>query len=314
MTSRHVLGLVVAAVLAVGLAGCGRQLAAAGQKMHSSAAASRIERIIPAPAGLVGLTAPEPNGTIWVLAGNARVKALTEVNLLSGKPVMTIGVDPRAESVAESPTGLIALGLAGRGVGAVQFVMPPRVLPTGVVPVGGPVRSVEFSQVGKDLYALDASRHSASVSVVSAYDKRLVRTLGVSKFSIGCVPNPASTAVFCFDAHGTIQQTLLRSDQLVQSYSLSRRLISAVVSPLGSPLYVLAQVGSSWQILVIDPATEQLKKVLPAPAHAVALAISPDGRTLYIGVGTPHYGNLQVLEVEPPLSSKGGLFDSASKG
>jgi hypothetical protein len=35
--------------------------------------------------------------------------------------------------------------------------------------------------------------------------------------------------------------------------------------------------------------------VIPAALDSVALALSPDGRTLYDFVGTPGYGNIQEI-------------------
>jgi Tol biopolymer transport system component len=75
--------------------------------------------------------------------------------------------------------------------------------------------------------------------------------------------------------------------------------IAVAVSTSGSTLYVLNTVGAGANVGVIDVATEAQTKVLPAPADSVAVQVSPDGGSLYVVVGTPTVGNVQVYAIAP---------------
>src|SRR5215471_9896872 len=91
-------------------------LAACSSGITLSAAPTRStrgpERIVAAPKNLRSAAEPQPNGTIWTLAGNDAARALWEFNLAGGqKPIGAKPVSNAAVSIAESLTGVIGVAL-----------------------------------------------------------------------------------------------------------------------------------------------------------------------------------------------------------
>jgi hypothetical protein len=57
-----------------------------------------------------------------------------------------------------------------------------------------------------------------------------------------------------------------------------------VAAPAGSLLYVLAETSrNSMAVIPVDADSGHEEKAIPVPADSQAMAISPDGRTLYVG-------------------------------
>lgn len=82
-------------------------ISGAAPRSAGLASVIRPQRVIAAPKGLVSAAGPQPNATIWMLAGLAKIKTLYEFDLVSGRLLDSIPVSNAAQSVAESPTGLM---------------------------------------------------------------------------------------------------------------------------------------------------------------------------------------------------------------
>lgn len=60
-----------------------------------------------------------------------------------------------------------------------------------------------------------------------------------------------------------------------------------VAAPAGSLLYVLAGTSrDSMAVVPVDADSGRERKAIPVPADSQSMAVSPDGRTLYIGTGS----------------------------
>lgn len=72
-----------------------------------------------------------------------------------------------------------------------------------------------------------------------------------------------------------------------------------VAAPTGSLLYVLAQTSRNSMAVIPVTDSGQEGKAIPVPADALAMAISPDGRMLYIGTGNVYgSGSGEVIPVD----------------
>jgi len=59
---------------------------------------------------------------------------------------------------------------------------------------------------------------------------------------------------------------------------------------------VLKKVNGSYEVSIVDLATEAQTSVIGAPEDGGTIALSQDGKTLYVGVCNPKVGNVQVFE------------------
>jgi DNA-binding beta-propeller fold protein YncE len=254
-------------------------------------------KIIPAPRALVDGTAPLPGGVIWALYGNRSAMRLGRFAPSAGEKWHSVAVSPTATCVAGSSRGLLALGLARPTTGAVVFLDATTGRRIRSVAVRGPVRALAFGYGGKTLYVLDGTAASMEVTRLSTSSFRVAGAVGVPRDPIGIVPDRSETAVWTLQRSGVLEETSLASGGTLAAFSTGNPAVAVAASPDGDRIYVLKRTATTMNVSIITSATEDVERVIPAALDSVALALSPDGRTLYDFVGTPGYGNIQEINL-----------------
>jgi serine/threonine-protein kinase len=283
--------LVVLAALSTLAAGC-------SHSHHTTATTSPAvpSKIIATPAGLVGGTSESPT-RLWVLAGTPSAKALHLINPETGSVEATVQVSNQAESIAESSSNVIALGLAGPSSGAVQLYDGNTGDLITSIPIGAPSKAVAFGSDGT-LYVLNGSASSTSVTIIDTATKHVTGSIGAPLHAVGLAVD--STQNYVYTADGTkVDQLPLTKGQASASFPTTDPGISLALSSNGQFLYVLKGNTIVDNVGVLSTATESMIKVLSAAANSVSIALSRDGRTLYDFVGTPSTGNVQVISLPP---------------
>src|ERR1700691_2523510 len=102
-TRSGALGIVLVTLTAATLAACSGGRGA--PQPQQTRAASKPRQIFPAPKNLLAAAEPQPNGTLWALAGDSASKGLYDINLANGGVVGSISVSNAARSVTESLSG-----------------------------------------------------------------------------------------------------------------------------------------------------------------------------------------------------------------
>ena len=289
--------LLVGAMALAGCGGSGGTSTGSQRPTGKSAGSTGRSRAVAAPAGLLAGTVPQPNGTLWVLAGTNTVRTINEINLSTGTQSLSVGVSDTARALAQSSTGILALGLASSKAGAVELLNASTGAVTGTIPVGAPVMSVAFGDDGVTLYVLNGTAKTRSVTVIDTSAQKVTGTIGLPSDARSIVPTPDQKGIWSLQASGVVQETSLTSRKPTESFSTASPGIAVAVAPSGGVLYVLKGTGAQANIAVISVATERITSVLPAAASSVGLGVSLDGSQLYDFVGAPSYGNIQILDL-----------------
>ena len=124
------------------------------------------QRILRAPGSLVSVTGPAANGTMWMLAGKSS-KGLFEMDSSSGGMKGSISVSADARSVAETPSGIIAVALGGKRTGALELLSSAGKL-VKTIALPAPALQVVVGSDGTTFYVLTATDTTASVAVVGS--------------------------------------------------------------------------------------------------------------------------------------------------
>ena len=281
---------------AVLLSGCGSGGSSHTTKNDTTQHASPVHSLA-APAGLIAGAAPQPDGLVWVLSANRRIRTIGQVDLTNGKQKQAVGASAGATAVAQSSTGVVALGVGTTKTGAVQLVNASTGVLESSVAVGAPVGDVAFGDDGTTLYVLNGTAKSHSVATINTTTEKIVATMGMPSDAQAIVPNPSQDAIWSVEHSGSVQETSLTDHKPMESFSVGDPGVSIATSPNGRLLYVLKLSGDGANIAVIDASTEKIKRILPAARGSVALSISLDGKRLYDFVGTSQYGNIQVIDL-----------------
>lgn len=238
---------------------------------------------------------PQANGIMWLLSGSGRVRTLSDLNLNAGRVEGVVPESSSATALAESSTGVIGAGLATATTGALQFHNGGTGALLATVPIGAPALDVAAGADGNTFYVLNGGPASRSVTVVDQPQNKAVGTVGVSLGTVSIAAAPAQNAVYTLTDTGTVAEVSTVGRQVLTQFSIGHSGRDLALSPDGTTGYVLKGQGRVRTIAVVNMTTETVLRVLPAPADAERLTLSPGGSMLYVAVGTPAYGNVQVI-------------------
>jgi hypothetical protein len=291
----------LALIAAVALLAAASWLAACGAGTEASRTGSLAvksktprERIIAAPRAVLGAAGPGADGTLWVVAGNSAVGLFT-FSSATGRETGSVSVSRAARSVAQAPDGVVALAVSTRSTGALELMRGTDGKVWRTVSLPAPALQVIATSTSRDFYALTAWPSAASIAIVSSADGRIVGNVPVPNDAVSFAADPQQNLIYVLERNGLVDDIDMTAGSIRSSFSVGDPGESLALSPDGSTLYVLKGTTSVSNIAVIGTATESTVKVLPAPSHCIQVLVSPTGRQLYEVVGSPRYGNIQVV-------------------
>jgi hypothetical protein len=194
--------VIIAAACAVVLAACSSSNNTGGT--NSTSGAIKPVKSFSAPKDLISFASPQADGSAWILSGTSAAKTIQELNLNSGSLGQPIGVISSAVSIAETYNGMIALGIATPGSGAVELLSsnnPGNVLFT--VAVSAPVVEVVPSVDGSEFYALESANNVDSIQTISTASGKVY--LFLLTRSLLC-PHPIMLRFMCYKAVGKLRK------------------------------------------------------------------------------------------------------------
>lgn len=281
-------------------AGCGSG-GTAPATTTPSVGPSRPSHVYPGPAGLIAGAQPQPDGFMWLLARVGGTADLQKLNLTTGRVDQVVPASSSSSSLAQSPSGVIGVGLATASTGALELRNGASGGLVSSVPIGAPVKDVVAGADGTTFYVLNGTTASASVTLVNDQTDKISVTLPVPLDTVAVTVDPTGQTLSALRADGHVDQINLGTGSVEASFPVGTTPVQLTTSDTGTTLYVLKRTngGAGADVGVVDTTTETQTRALPAPANSVGLQISPDGRTLYLVVGTPRYGNVQAFPLKP---------------
>ena len=254
------------------------------------------QRILRAPGSLVSATQPQANGYMWMLAGVSSM-GLFEMDSSTGHLTGSVSVSGAARSVAETSTGVIGLALGTARSGALELLSSTGKV-TKTVPLPAPARQVVVGSDGTTFYVLTGTATTASVTIVSSRDGRILGSVPMPSDAVSVVPDvrrdhpvrPGGQRAGRSDRHHRGQGRR----QIQGGHQGRHGAVDRAQPGRQHALRPEAADGVS-NIADVNVATEAVRKVLPAPSHCVGMLVSSGGGQLYELVGTARYGNIQVF-------------------
>ncbi|MHB1517716.1 MAG: YncE family protein [Acidimicrobiales bacterium] len=268
----------------------------------TTAATSPVKpiRVYPGPAGLLAGAQPQPNGYLWLLARRSSVADLQELDLTTGKIAQIVPASASSTALSQSPSGVIGVGLATASTGALELRNGTSGSLVATVPIGAPVKDVVAGADGTTFYVLNGTPTSLSVTLVNAQTDKASVSVPVPLDTVAIAVDPTGQSLFALRADGHVDEVNVGTGSVAASFAVGANPFQLTTSNTGSTLYVLKSTPNGGaDVGVVDLATESQTMALPAPAHSVDVQVSPDGRTLYLVVGTSTYGNVQLLSLSP---------------
>ena len=292
-TRAHVRGIVLGAVAVTALTACAS--GGSGQQVRHGSP-DRPQQVLPAPKGLLAAAQPQPNGTMWALAGDASSKGLFDISLASGKGAGSISVSNAAQSVTESLAGVVGLALGTGRTGALEMLNGSTGKVIRTIPLGAPARDVVVASDGTTFYVLDGNAKSASVTVVNSRNGDQQGTVPVPVNTVSIAPDAQGSSLYALQPDGTVSQVAVVGGKIMTRFPTGQGGRSLALSPDGTSLYVLKDASKATaNVAEVNLATESVQRTLPAPTSSRQVLVSADGTQLYQLVGTPAYGNIQVF-------------------
>jgi DNA-binding beta-propeller fold protein YncE len=163
------------------------------------------------------------------------------------------------------------------------------------VAMPAPVTAIAPGSDGTTFYVLHKTPRAAGVTLFDAQRGLREGSIPVPLGTVALVSTPSQKFLYCLEPSGLISQTSVTDGRLTSQFSVAGTGRSLALSPDAGTLYVLKGIGPVRNVAVVKLATQTVVKVLPAPADAEVIRLSPDGTILYDVVGTPAYSNIQVF-------------------
>jgi DNA-binding beta-propeller fold protein YncE len=156
--------------------------------------------------------------------------------------------------------------------------------------------SVAVSPGGRTLFAAsgDCCNAADAVTEVDLATGRAGRRIVVGEPVLRLTVTPDGKTLFVLTVNGTTETTALTPVSIATGRAAKplrlRRPVDMVASPDSTLLYVLDGTGGkSLAVVPVSVASRHAGRAIPVPAGSQALAVSPDGGTLYVGAGNPHH-------------------------
>ena len=299
MTRLRVLAVGGLATLSVtALAGCGTNVHKAALKSAPKKPATTRVMSMGAPAGLADAGPPQPNGTMWVLVKKPTAANIQLLDLSTHHIQGIVPVSASASAITELSTGTVVVGTATLHAGSVELRNGTTGALEKTVPISGPVKALAAGSNGTTVYVLEGTPKVKSVTILNSQTGKVQGVVPAGSGSVAVAPSPGGSQVYAVQANGLVLDAETAGAAATSRFSISGgSAINAAISPDGSVLYVLKAVGPVRNVSVVNVGTENVVKVLPAPADTVAVQVSPDGTLLYEAVGAPTYGNVQAISL-----------------
>lgn len=284
-------GVLLAGTLALAACGGGDS----GKSTRASTSVFAPKRIMRAPRDLLSAAEPQGNGTMWMLAGTAKSRGLFQLDPSNGQVLGSISVSAGAQSVAQTSTGLLGLGLGTQRSGALELLDSHTGKVKKTISLPAPAREVVVGSDGSTLYVLTGWPSAASVIIVDSGSGARQGTVPVPRGTASVVPNVQQSTLYALQGNGLITEIGVAGGRVRSNFKIGSSGTSLAISPDGNTLYALKDAGTASNIAVVDAGTESVRRALPAPAHCVQVLVAPSGDQLYDIVGTQTYGNVQVF-------------------
>ena len=296
LTRRRVAAAITLTSAAIAIAACSAGGTSATSPGSTDVSAGiRPEHIVQAPKNILASAVPQPNGTMWVLAGSAESRGLFELDPTSGKVFGSISVSSAARSVAQTATGVIGLALGTDRAGALELLDGQTAKVIRTVPLSAPAREVVVGSNGTTFYVLAGWGSSSSVTIVNSQDGQVRGTVPVPLEAVSVAPDVQQATLYVLQRDGRVSQISIGDGKVVATFVVGDSGQSLALSPDGTALYVLKDTDAGANVAIVDVATESVRRVLPAPANCLEVLVSASGSQLYEVVGTAGYGNIQIF-------------------
>jgi len=269
-----------------------------GTSSHAArGVAMRPVSLLAAPKDALAATVPQPNGTMWVLAGGRASRGLFELNAMTGHVLGSVSVSNAARSVAQSQSGIIGLALGTDRSGALALLDGRTAGTIRTVPLPAPARDVVAGSDGTTFYVLTGWATASSVAIVDSRDGRVRGTIPVPQGAVSVAPDVQQTSLYVLQSNGHVSQIAIAGGKVMANFAVGNSGQSLTLSPDGGTLYALKDINTAANVAVVNVARESVRRVLPAPSHCLEVLVSAGGGRLYDVVGTAKYGNIQEFAV-----------------
>jgi DNA-binding beta-propeller fold protein YncE len=296
VTRRRVAAAITLTSAAIAMAGCSTGGTPATSPGSTDVwAGIRPEQIVEAPKDILASAVPQPNGTMWVLAGSTESRGLFELDPTSGKVFGSVSVSSAARSVAQASTGVIGLAVGTGRAGALELLDGRTAKVIRTVPLSAPAREVVVGSDGSTFYVLTGWGSSSTVTIVDSQDGRVQGTVPVPLEAVSVAPDVQQTTLYVLQRDGRVSQISIADGKVTATFVAGDSGQSLALSPDGTALYVLKDTDAGANVAVVDVATESVRRVLPAPGNCLEVLVSASGSQLYEVVGTAGYGNIQIF-------------------
>ncbi len=225
---------------------------------------------------------------------------------VAAKPTHPVGVlsimlaiPGRPHGVAATPDGRFCISQVDAHTVTCGQLLPNGVLLDSAVSVGQTPAHVALSPSGTHAYTAD--QHAASMTIVDVRTQKATGTVRLSGEGFNLLTHPTAARVYVTTGSGTLHVIDVRSQDVLARLSVGSAANGLAFDAPAGLLYVSSR--DAGRVTALQTATNMIMRTYTVDAMPQRIAVSPDGRTLYVATEST---GLNVLDLES------GVRDSVS--
>ncbi len=243
--------------------------------------------------------AVNPDGSYaYVLNEDGTVSVVSTASNAVTATIGTANSSSASQAIAISPDGTTGYVSKG-GLGVVSVLNLTKDSVTRTISVPSP-SALALSPNGKELYVSTASAEGPGVSVISTATDAVTGSIsGLISGGSSLVVSPDGSSLYIMEgAYGAVAIAKTATSAVVDTVTAFDEPDAAVLSPSGKSLYVTD--GSS--VAIMDTSTDAVtnsiaigQPAVGASSGVAAIAITPDGNSVYVAGTINYLGVLAVI-------------------
>lgn len=239
---------------------------------------------------------------VWIVAGLPNQRIVAEYSLESSQEIREFPVASSATSVADSLSGVLAVGFGdlAHSVGYINFYSDVYTNFITKLEMPGPVMNLARFGSNGDILALVEIGAAKEIFLINPLDYQILSKINVSNLATAMATGYDPSSFFILESNGQVE-SVETSNGTPSSLFKTAIVARAIATTQDRSVVLTLQCTPAYcNVVITDASTEQDLNALPAPAAATAIAIT-DNNYLIDTVGTPQVGNIQVFDVSKVL-------------
>jgi YVTN family beta-propeller protein len=250
---------------------------------------------VPTDAGPYAVAADQAGNRAYV--ANTYADTITVIDTINLTSVATVHVGGNPRGVAVNAAGTrVFVAVTSNSTVAVVDTSDNSVITTIPIPSGP--HSLVVSPDGARVYVANNVNYNSNLTVIDTATNSVAGNIPVGSGPVDVALNNDGSRLYVTNNQdftvSVIDTQAGAIGAVIATLQAGHGVSGVAVNPISGKVYVTRAGYNGEDVLVFDPVTYALTKIIPVGAGPNGLGVTPDGSQLYVGTGS--FGYLTVID------------------